>query len=294
MLYAVAIVFIVIFALEAAAIIIGNVFTIFVFKTQSGLRLKQTCLLLINLAVADLFVGVGEVVVLVIHRIPVIDIRSLSVWWTLQVFGLCASMMFLALISMERVYAVFWPLRHRVTSARAYIFSIVVVWVIGLCTTGLCLLAIYHVDMGTVYAVAATDLLLFISLVIICASYLSIRSRLYATQSDVQDGQRRSTRDQNVRLSKTFYLVVAVSLMFWVPGFLVYTINEFCPQCLSATLLWFGNVLHLANSMVNPFVYSFRMKIFKDALKKCWKRRFDLRRVSRSVRNAPQELTTHL
>ena len=125
MLYAVAIVFIVIFALEAAVIIIGNAFTIFVFKTQSGLHLKRTCLLLINLAVADLLVGVGEVVVLVIHRIPRSDIRTLTVWWSVQAFGLCVSVIFLAVLSMERVYAVFWPLRHRVTSARAYIFSIV-------------------------------------------------------------------------------------------------------------------------------------------------------------------------
>ena len=174
------------------------------------------------------------------------------------------------------------------------LLSIVTVWAIGLCTTGLCLLTVYHADVDTLYAVAATDLVLLISLGIICASYLSIRSRLYATQADVQDGQRRSTRDQNIRLSKTFYLVVAVSLIFWLPGFLVYTINEFCPQCFSSTLLWFGNVLHLANSMVNPLVYSFRMKIFKDALKKCWKKRFDLRPVSRSVQNAPQEFITYL
>ena len=292
MLYAIAIVFFVIFALEAVVIITGNVFTIFVFKTQSGLHLKRTCLLLINLAVADLLVGVGEVVVLVIYRIPRIDIRSFTVWWSVQVFGLYASVMFLAAVSLERVYAVFWPLRHRVTSARAYIFSIVIVWVIGLCTTGLSLLTVYYAD--TVYAVATTDFLPFISLVIICASYLSIRSRLYAAKPDLQDGQRRSARDQTLRLSKTFYMVVAVSLIFWLPGFVVYTINAFCRQCFSSTLLWFGNVLHLANSMVNPFVYSFRMKIFKDALKRCWKKRVDLRPASLLVQNAPQEFTTHL
>jgi len=294
MLYAVAIAFIVIFALEATVIIIGNVFTIFVFKTQSRLHLKRTCLLLINLAVADLLVGVGEVVVLVIHRIPRTDIISLTVWWSVEVFGLCLSLMFLAVLSLERVYAVFWPLRHRVTSARAYIFSIAIVWVIGLCIIGLYLLTVYHADVDTVYAVATADFLLFISLVIICASYLSIRSRLYATKPDLQDGQRRSTRDQNIRLSKTFYIVVAVSLIFWLPGFVVYTINAFCWQCFSPTLLWFGQVLQLANSMVNPFVYSFRMKIFKDALKKCLKKHDDLKPVTLRVQNAPQELTTHL
>jgi len=54
-----AIAFIVIFAREAAVIIIGNVFTIFAFKTQSGLH---PCLPLINLAVTDLIVGEGEVI----------------------------------------------------------------------------------------------------------------------------------------------------------------------------------------------------------------------------------------
>ena len=276
MLYAVAIVFIVIFSLEAAAIIIGNVFTIFVFKTQSRLHLKRTYLLLINLAVADLLAGVGEVCVLVFHRIPRTEIKSLSVWWAFQVFGLSVSLMFLALISLERVYAVFWPLRHRVTSARAYNLCIVIAWVIGLCLTGLCLLTVYHTNVDTVYAVVAADLLLSISLVIICASYLSIRSRLYATQPDLHGGQGNSRRDQNMRLSKTFYIVVAMSLIFWLPAFLGYNINEFCEQCFSPTLLWFGNVLNLANSMVNTFVYSFRMRIFKDALKTCRKKRVDI------------------
>ena len=294
MLYAVSIVFIVIFALEAATIIIGNVFTIFVFKTQSALHLKRTCLLLINLAVADLLVGVGEVAVLVAHRIPRTDIRTLTVWWSFQAFGLCVSVMFLAVLSMERVYAVFWPLRHRITSPRAYIFSIAIVWVIGLCITGLSFLAVYHADVDTVYAITPANFLLFISLVIISASYLSIRSRLYATKPDLQDGQRRSTRDQNIRLSKTFYIVVAVSLIFWLPSFVMYTINTFCWQCFSSTLLWFSQVLQLANSMVNPFVYSFRMKIFKDALKKCLKKRVDLTPVFHGMQNAPQELTTHL
>ena len=268
----VAIVFIVIFALEAAVIVIGNVFTIFVFKTQSRLHLKRTCVLLINLAVADLLVGVGEVAVLVMHKIPRTESGSLSASSAFQAFASGVSVMFLALISLERVYAVFRPLRHRVTSAQAYILSIVIVWVTGLCTGGLYFLALYHSNVDSVYAFATGDVLLFFCLVVICVSYRSIRSRLYATTPDSQVPHSRSNRDQNLRLSKTFYIVVAVSLIFWLPGFVVYAINIFCLQCFSSTLFWFVNALHLANSMVNPFVYSFRMKIFKDTLKKCFKK----------------------
>ena len=289
--------FIVIFALEAAAIIIGNVFTIFVFKTQPRLHLKRTCLLLINLAIADLLVGVGELVVLIMHKIPGTGDGSLSASWAVQAFGSCASVMFLALISLERVYAVFRPLRHRVTSARAYIFSIVIVWVAGLCIGGLSLLTVYHSKVDAVYALATGNVLLFFCLVIICASYLSIRSRLHATTPELQVPHSRSTRDQNLRLSKTFYIVVAVSLILWLPGFVVYGIREFCSKCFPPTLLLFVSVLHLANSMVNPFVYSFRMKIFKDALKKCLRKRgetSEFRSAPLRVENEPQDLTTHL
>jgi len=189
-----AIVFIVIFVLEAAVIIIGNVFTIFVFKTQSRLHLKRTCLLLINLAVADLLVGVGEVAVLVVHKIPGTENGSLSAPWAFQAFGSCVSVMFLALISLERVYAVFRPLRHRVTSTGTYIFSIVIVWVAGLCIGGLAFSAVFHSKVDSVYALATGDVLLFFCLVVICASYLSIRSRLYATTPDLQVPHSRSNR----------------------------------------------------------------------------------------------------
>ena len=265
--------FIVIFALEAAVIIIGNMFTICVFKTQSGLHLKRTCLLLINLTAADLLVGVGEVIVLITHKISGTGIGLLKLSFAFQAFGSCTSLMFLALISLERAYAVFWPLRHRVTSSRPYIFSIVIVWATGLCNGGLNMLTVYRSQVDSIYATVVGDLLLFFCLAVICASYLSIRSRLNATNPQLQASHSRSTRDQNLRLSKTFYIVVAVSLSFWLPGFVVYTIHVFCWSCFSPILLWFVNALHLANSMVNPFVYSFRMKIFQDSLKKCWKKR---------------------
>ena len=268
-----AIVFIVIFALEAAVIIIGNMFTICVFKTQFRLDLKRTCLLLINLAAADLLVGVGEVVVLITHKISGTGIGLLKLSFAFQAFGSCTSLMFLALISLERVYAVFWPLRHRVTSSRAYIFSIVIVWAAGLCNGGLNVLTVYRSQVDSIYATVVGDLLLFCSLAVICSSYLSLRTRLHSTTPELQVPHSRSSREQNLRLSKTFYIVVAVSLSFWLPGFVVYTIHAFCWSCFSPMLLWIVNALHLANSMVNPFVYSFRMKIFQDALKKCWKKR---------------------
>ena len=292
MLKASAIAFIVAFALEAAAIIIGNAFTIFVFWTQR-FRLKRTCFLLINLAVADFLVGIAETILLVIEKIPNVgkEDKSQSPSATFQAFASSTSVMFLALISLERVYAVLWPLRHRVTNTRVYIYSIVTVWVVGLCMAGMWLLMIYHTKVDlTLFAIVTTQSFLFISLLVICASYLKIRSRLHSTSPELKVHNRTLTLERNLRFSRTFFIVAAVSLVFWLPSIIVYIIREFCQDCFSPPVVSFVQFLHLANSMVNPFVYTFRMPIFKDALKKCRrKRRLSRQNIKKNGHNAQIE-----
>ena len=100
--------------LEAVLIVFGNAFTISVFWTQRS-RLKRTYFLLINLAAFILlFSG--------------------------------TSVYFLALISMERAFAVLRPIRHRITNSRVYNCSIVIVWAVGLAFFGFTLLSFYYSD----------------------------------------------------------------------------------------------------------------------------------------------------
>ena len=54
---------VIIYTLEAVLIVFGNAFTIFVFWTERS-RLKRTYFLLINLAVADLLVGITEFIII--------------------------------------------------------------------------------------------------------------------------------------------------------------------------------------------------------------------------------------
>ena len=283
-----AIVLVVIVTIEVTIIVMGNTLTIFVFWTQR-LRLKRTFLLLINLALADLFVGLGEALVLATNAIlkggnEILKIES--PWWAFQVFGSSTSVLFLVLISLERVYSVLRPFRHRVTTTRAYVYSIVIVWVTGMCMSGVWLLTIYHND--KLYASLAYSLALFISLLIICTSYLTIRSRLQSTAPDHDlEVHRQASTENTSRMSKTFFIVIAVSLVFWLPAFVMVTTEEFC-SCFPPPVVWFVTVLQLANSMINPFVYSFRMPIFQDAWKKCWRKRrqnFELRAISKKPHN---------
>ena len=68
MLNAVTVTFIIIYALKAFFIMIGNTFAIFVFW-KHNFHQNRSCLLLINLAVADLLVGIADPIVLLTGKV---------------------------------------------------------------------------------------------------------------------------------------------------------------------------------------------------------------------------------
>ena len=271
-----AITFIIIYVLETILIIIGNSFAIFVFWKQR-LYQKRTCFLLINLAVGDLLVGISELIAISTGKfdkmtgVPGAEMKGANPLSALPILASSSSVFFLALIALERVYAVLWPLRHRAANTRVYIYGIIIVWVLGLCTAVLFLLPMYYSKVEKRYVIFSIHICLFIALLVICASYIKIRNRLRSTSAEIAPHSNRST-EQNLQLSRTMFIVIAISLVFWLPAFVVYIVREFCHQCISLRVHWFVNVLHLANSMVNPFVYTFRMPVFKDALKKFCRR----------------------
>ena len=270
-------IFTVIFALEAVTIIMGNTFTIFVFWSKRS-HLKRTCFLLINLALADLLVGLTEI----IAKIPRKTVyhgqdgqagtsnRNRNDSAAFQILFSSTSVMFLALMSLERAFSVLRPLYHRAMDTRVYIYSIVMVWVVGFIMAGLSLLGTYHEEVDRRNVIVSIHSFLFICVVVICASYVKIRTRMRRTTPVAELGtHNKNSAEQSLRLSRTCFIVVVVSLGFWLPAFVLYTMRDFC-KCLPPLL--FVKALHLANSMANPFVYAFRMPIFKDALKKCWKK----------------------
>ena len=285
-----AIIFVVVFVLEAALIILGNACTIFVFSTPTRTsHIRRTCYLLINLAVADLLVGITEPIILGMEKYhqmtattskprginetnPVRGKRETDLPGAMQLCASSVSVFFLALISLERAFAVLKPLRHRVVSTRFYIFSIVVVWAVGIFIFGLMTLSFYYpkLERETVHVVV--HFCLFISFVMICASYFKIRTRLSSTAPEVALVNGRQTTEYNVRLSRTLFVVIALSLLFWLPAFAVYIGRDICKRCFHPYVVWTVNVFHLANSLVNPFVYSFRMPVFKEALERLSRR----------------------
>ena len=116
---------ILILGVESLIIILANIATVVVFWKRRS-QLKQTCFILINLTVADLMVGFG-IIEDVVNEIWKLLSSSCTASWEKyvvlnEIFG-GASITFLALISLERLYAIVWPFRIRTTSRGKYICS---------------------------------------------------------------------------------------------------------------------------------------------------------------------------
>lgn len=268
---------------ESVLVVLGNLFTIFVFWKHRN-RLKRTSFLLINLTVTDLLVGLSQPIV--IKTFPQqLEINSTSpgkgiIAVAFQGMFSFASLFCLAAISLERAFALNWPLRHRVTSSKVYICSIVFVWISAISVGALMLLAVYGIldiyDLNIVFCIVA-----ILALLTICLSYLAIRKRLNCRVPPIDTAlnSRQGGLQQNTKISCTFFIVAAASLVFWLPSTIIIALYLLKPLAIPIPIGYSSTLFYLANSAVNPIIYSLRIPIFRETLK-----RIKLRKRSKQYR----------
>ena len=259
--------------LESLIIIAGNIFTIFVFWKNRN-RLKRTTFLLINLAVADLLVGFAALVSSGAVNIPrnfqERNFNSVhkNISIAFEIAFSFASVFFLVLISVERAYALIWPLRHRVASTKGYVYGATFAWIAAMFTGALSLLAVYDI-LDLSYLILASGCAMILCLITICVSYLAMRTRLNSRAPTIEGAHnRQNEQQQNAKLSRTLFVVITASLSFWVPSIVIYCTHYLCFKCVPFLVLHIFNLFSLANSLVNPIIYSFRIPMFKEIFKR--------------------------
>ena len=152
-------------ASEAAVIFLSNLLTIVLFTFNKKLRNKKSLYLVMNMAFADLVWG-GASLPLFVYLVTATRSRLyftefltfLQIIFT--VFSV-SSFTTPALISAERFYAVFWPLKHRTLSTREYKLVILMAWTLAtLFSTAYILL--FRLSLGAFFAFATLYGLLLI------------------------------------------------------------------------------------------------------------------------------------
>ena len=260
--------------LESLIIIVGNIFAIFVFWKHRT-SLKRTFLLVINLAVADLFVGFTEPISIGAYSIPghleqvnLNSARNKNILAAFQITFGFASVFFLTLISLERAYALIWPLRHRAASTKVYSYSATLTWIAAILAGIMTLLTVFKVMDSSYWKVAIVSAKV-LCLGTISVSYLAIRARLNFRVPAINGAHiRKYEPQQNAKLSRTLFIMITASLLFWVPSVVGFTTQYLCSECVPLLVYQIFTMFRLANSLVNPIIYSFRIPIFKQTFKR--------------------------
>ena len=247
------------FGLLAVLIILGNFFTIWVFHRQRSR--KRSYFLLISLAVADLMVGLFAIPLFIKGSSTEHSYLWRLVSKSFEAFTGLTSIYTLAVISLERMFAIVCPLRHRTLTSRNYIYAIAIPWIAAAVFVTVLILYSYEIIKHPSYRFL---LLLFQTtpLLTMCVAYFSIWIKRKSTKG-IQN--HRAARES--KLANTLFLVTGASLLTWTPFQMINNLSFIEGWRISSTLLYLSKILQFSNSLVNVVIYPLRIPQFKTTFK---------------------------
>ena len=251
-----------------------NIITVIAFVSNRQVR-KRSTYILISLAVADMMVGALTVPVdlaqlgsvtcgLWKYEIPTWFDSFQNAVYTL--FPL-ASLSHLAAVSLERLYVILCPFKYRSVKDSTYGIVIAIVWLIPTLTTIVFQLPFEFGSIRSYLFTWKSICYPSVVLVSICVCCFIILIKVRCSSRPRRNGA--VNRERNLTI--TLFTVTVVSLLAWIPY----------PVFISA--IYFGEILFeisintvirmnmvtvilfLANSLVNPIVYTIRMPEFRKA-----------------------------
>ena len=177
-----------------------------------------------------------------------------------------ASIMNLTVISIERMYAVRFPAKHRnIAHKRSVIIvGVIMVWSLSIILASLSTLKIMNIWSGYTYLVVVFAFVL--PTILIITSYILI----FMTMKTRQEQHWRFK--QEMRLAVMIGIVIVLFLICWFPFFLLNILLHHACPCRNDhhlyTLIPIVKYMHYANSLMNPIIYAYRYPDYRHAFKK--------------------------
>ena len=246
------------FGLLATLIVAGNILIIWMFFKLR--RRKRSSFLLIGLGVADLLVG-GLAIPLFIAAFESASITTWRVFNIVDMFTSTSSIYTLAVISLERMFAIGWPLRHRTANFRIYICAISIPWIIA---------AIFTVLTDVYLNFIIRDRVIYFlvlfpvtPLLVMCVAYFVI----WRKQKSPICNHNNVIRE--AKLANTLFFITGASVFTWLPfQILILLVNLQITANFShlQMTIFIIRVLQYSNSFVNVIIYPLRIPEFKNCL----------------------------
>ena len=278
-----------VFLTITVAVVIVNLISIIIFVKNSYLR-TRSMYLVINLTVADMFVGGIATFFVVFHFLlygcevgskfrfrseqilVALEWQYFLVLVMIDVWIPLTSVTGIAVISLDRMHAMFRPFKHRNIKKWTYGVTIAGVWILtAMILIPFPLIRLYgnlQQQWQLLFPFYLWRSYCCLCLVVICVSYTSIALKFWCGTRPPSHGAANRQR----KLTVTLFIMTIVSLLLWLP----YVISTFLSltviHSLSSLKLSFILLYH-TNSLVNPIIYTIRMPEFRKALLKLFKRR---------------------
>ncbi|XP_075710186.1 adenosine receptor A2a [Rhinoderma darwinii] len=285
--------------------ILGNVLVCWAVRINSNLQ-NATNYFVVSLAAADIAVGVLAIPFSIAISTGFCATFHACLFTACFVLVLTQSSIFsLLAIAADRYIAIRIPLRYNslVTSRRANVI-IAVCWLLSF-VIGLTpmlgwnknMLGLNKKDFASVNAsrcsppmleclfenVVTMDYMVYynffacvlVPLLLMLAIYLRIfmaaRRQLKQTNSKVTCGERsRSTLHREVHAAKSLAIIVGLFAICWLPLHIINCFTLFCKDCDRAPplLMYFAILFSHANSVVNPLIYAYRIREFRQTFRR--------------------------
>ncbi|KAM9823087.1 adenosine A2a receptor a [Syngnathus typhle] len=276
--------------------VMGNVLVCWAVFLNSNLQ-SNTNFFVVSLAVADIAVGVLAIPFSIVISIGFCSKFYGCLFIACFVLVLTQSSIFsLLAIAMDRYIAIKLPLRYNslVTGKRAQ-YIIAVCWVLSIligltpmmgwhklsekedseCPPGLmtCLFEEVVVMDYMVYFnfFACVMIPLLLMLAIYLCIFMAARHQLKLIEVKAVHGEKsRSTLQKEVQAAKSLAIIVGLFAVCWLPLHIINCFTLFCPECHRPPLfiMYVAIILSHGNSVVNPFIYAYRIREFRQTFRK--------------------------
>ena len=256
----------------------GNLMVILAVLVDPNKNLRSPFTLLVaNLAVTDLIVGaLVEPLSINTHYRESMGLSISMSWFSQSVYFLCctASLLSLAALTVDRYLAITKPLWYRANASYKRVgFAASMVWIVSCCFT-----SVFFFVGFVAYAFVFANITMFCTIFIFIFSYVRIfqyAKNQIASIDALTDGQaehnkaRQRAIEMENKLTKTYLIMLGVFVSCYIPSCIMIYLMNLCHACSCELIHWlrdFHFVFITINSLINPFLYAFRLPNFKSAV----------------------------
>lgn len=257
------------YSIEGVTIIIVNVIAILAFINNRRIFGRGACMI-INLGIADLLFGMMlfslailnwiAVSINILHSIAYLQAKAILI--TLVQLCVASSGTCLVMLSVDRLFAAYFPFRYRSTKQTSYAFIITFGW----CLCLILGIVFYVIPSNAAISIRNTyAVIVLCGILVIISSYTAIYLKL-RSQAKLSNIAALAAQVRERNMAYTLMLVTFCSMLTWLPIGLVLLIGQRTIGQLPDEITGFAMLLLASNSFINPIIYIYRMREFRKVV----------------------------